>query len=69
MGGSCCSGAEKPPQMEMKNAIQLNSTYLKVIHGCIADDEVDVIINDANVNLNHGGGVAGELVQKGGMEI
>jgi hypothetical protein len=69
MGGNCCSGAEKQPQMEMKKEIQLNNTWLRLIHGNIAEDVVDVIVNDANVNLNHGGGVAGELVQKGGMEI
>jgi O-acetyl-ADP-ribose deacetylase (regulator of RNase III) len=69
MGNSCCSGAVDDPHLLKKCEIQLNGTLLSIVHGNIAHEEVDIIVNDANKNLNHGGGVAGELVRVGGVEI
>ncbi|NIM95537.1 MAG: macro domain-containing protein [Anaerolineales bacterium] len=42
---------------------------LRLIHGDLTEANVDVIVNAANANLAHGGGVAGAIVRKGGIEI
>jgi len=42
---------------------------LRVKKGDITDEEVDVIVNAANSHLQHGGGVAGAIVRKGGRII
>lgn len=42
---------------------------IKVVHGDLTQELVDVITNAANVNLAHGGGVAGTIVRKGGRTI
>jgi len=42
---------------------------LKVKRGDITDEEVDAIVNAANSHLQHGGGVAGAIVRKGGRII
>lgn len=47
--------------------INLSSkTTLQLIHGDITEVKVDVIVNAANAQLLHGGGVAGAIVRKGG---
>lgn len=43
--------------------------YLKLIHGDLTEANVDVIVNAANAQLRHGGGVAGAIVRKGGRMI
>jgi len=42
---------------------------LKLVHGDLAEARVDVIVNAANAQLQHGGGVAGAIVRKGGRTI
>jgi O-acetyl-ADP-ribose deacetylase (regulator of RNase III) len=42
---------------------------LRLRHGDITDEDVDAIVNAANVGLVHGGGVAGAIVRKGGQII
>lgn len=42
---------------------------IKLVEGDITEEKVDAIVNAANTNLLHGGGVAGAIVRKGGHEI
>jgi O-acetyl-ADP-ribose deacetylase (regulator of RNase III) len=42
---------------------------LELIHGDLTEEDVDVIVNAANAYLEHGGGVAGDLVRRGGSLI
>jgi O-acetyl-ADP-ribose deacetylase len=42
---------------------------LSLIHGDLTDEAVDAIVNAANDRLQHGGGVAGAIVRRGGAVI
>lgn len=42
---------------------------LQIVHGDLTTETVDAIVNAANRYLQHGGGVAGAIVEKGGMVI
>jgi len=42
---------------------------LRVKRGDITDEKVDAIVNAANSHMQHGGGVAGDIVSKGGRVI
>lgn len=47
----------------------INQKTLRLFFGDITDRDVDAIVNPANSNLQHGGGVAGLIVKKGGYVI
>lgn len=47
----------------------INQKILRLFFGDITDRDVDAIVNPANSNLQHGGGVAGLIVKKGGYVI
>jgi putative ATPase len=42
---------------------------LRVVHGDLTQESVDAIVNAANEWLAHGGGVAGAIVRRGGLEV
>jgi O-acetyl-ADP-ribose deacetylase (regulator of RNase III) len=46
-----------------------NGTVLRLVHGDLTEESVDAIVNAANAQLNHGGGVAGAIVRRGGRSI
>ena len=39
---------------------------LQLVQGDLTEERVDAIVNAANSNLQHGGGVAGVIARKGG---
>lgn len=48
---------------------KIGGKTLRLVQGDITDREVDAIVNAANSHLQHGGGVAGAIVKKGGNII
>jgi len=42
---------------------------LQLIHGDLTEEGVDAIVNAANAYLEHGGGVAGDILRRGGSLI
>jgi O-acetyl-ADP-ribose deacetylase (regulator of RNase III) len=44
-------------------------TLIRVVLGDLTEERVDAIVNAANGRLEHGGGVAGAIVRKGGASI
>lgn len=44
-------------------------TVFQLIQGDLTQEEVDAIVNPANAHLQHGGGVAGLIVRRGGEII
>lgn len=47
----------------------IHNKILRLVQGDLTDRDVDVIVNAANSHLQHGGGVAGAIVKKGGQII
>src|SRR3990172_4204923 len=47
----------------------INGRPLRLVQGDITERDVDAIVNAANSHLQHGGGVAGAIVRKGGQVI
>jgi len=47
----------------------VNNRTLRLVKGDITMRDVDAIVNAANAHLQHGGGVAGAIVRKGGQVI
>ena len=55
--------------MEIQKSIVIEKTSINVIKGDLTESDVDAIVNAANSYLQHGGGVAGAIVRKGGGVI
>jgi putative ATPase len=49
--------------------VRPDGRQLVVVQGDITEEDVDAIVNAANGDLAHGGGVAGAIVRRGGREI
>lgn len=49
--------------------ISIGKRKLRLVRGDITERVVDAIVNSANSNLHHGGGVAAAIVAKGGQII
>ena len=57
------------PLPQYLNQVLKNGVVLSLYQGDITDERVDAIVNAANESLQHGAGVAGAIVRKGGYHI
>jgi O-acetyl-ADP-ribose deacetylase len=55
--------------MKIISQHKIDGKSLRLVQGDITSREVDAIVNAANSHLQHGGGVAGAIVRKGGQVI
>jgi len=55
--------------MEILKQLHIHSTTIRIMKGDLTESNVDAIVNAANSYLQHGGGVAGAIVRKGGNII
>jgi O-acetyl-ADP-ribose deacetylase (regulator of RNase III) len=55
--------------MEIISEKEISKKSLRLVKGDITTRDVDAIVNAANSHLQHGGGVAGAIVRKGGQVI
>jgi O-acetyl-ADP-ribose deacetylase (regulator of RNase III) len=55
--------------MEIIKEISMHGVRLRIVKGDLTEAPVDAIVNAANSHLQHGGGVAGAIVRKGGSSI
>jgi O-acetyl-ADP-ribose deacetylase (regulator of RNase III) len=59
----------KRRDMKVISEKKVNGKILRLVQGDITERDVDAIVNAANSHLQHGGGVAGAIVRKGGSII
>lgn len=62
-------GSGKGVFMKLIMEKEINGRTLRLVQGDITERDVDAIVNAANSRLQHGGGVAGAIVRKGGPVI
>ncbi len=55
--------------MKIASEVTVGGKTLRLVQGDITERDVDAIVNAANSHLQHGGGVAGAIVRKGGQII
>ena len=55
--------------MKIISEHKIGNKTLRLVQGDLTERDVDVIVNAANSHLQHGGGVAGAIVRKGGQII
>jgi O-acetyl-ADP-ribose deacetylase (regulator of RNase III) len=55
--------------VEIIKHVTFKDTAIKVVKGDITEMDVEALVNAANSHLQHGGGVAGAIVRKGGAVI
>jgi O-acetyl-ADP-ribose deacetylase (regulator of RNase III) len=55
--------------METLKEVDFRGVALRVVRGDLTESDVDAVVNAANSYLQHGGGVAGAIVRKGGSII
>jgi O-acetyl-ADP-ribose deacetylase (regulator of RNase III) len=56
-------------QMKIIGEHQVGEKSIRLVQGDITERDTDAIVNAANSSLQHGGGVAGAIVRKGGQII
>ncbi len=55
--------------MKLITEHKISGKTLRLVQGDITERDVDAVVNAANSHLQHGGGVAGAIVKKGGQVI
>ena len=55
--------------MQILKEVTIKGVRLRVLRGDLTEARTDAIVNAANSHLQHGGGVAGAIVRKGGRII
>ena len=69
LSGPLGGGRTKEEPMKVIAERLIRNTTLRLVQGDITERDVDAIVNAANSYLQHGGGVAGAIVRKGGHVI